>query len=112
VISTSAFGQLAFDSVRWNDERNSDADRDDRGFHRAARKTQLPTANYNAATAEHDALDALVDGVTLVGSLLALERRGVAIPRLRTTPMFKVGLQQGFATGEMGFRAEFAQQQS
>jgi hypothetical protein len=25
------------------------------------------------------------------------------IPRLRTTPIFKVGLQQGFALGEMGF---------
>ena len=24
-------------------------------------------------------------------------------PRLRTTPIFKVGLQQGFATGKMGF---------
>ena len=34
--------------------------------------------------------------------LLALERRRIAHPRLRTTPMFKVGLQQRSATGEMG----------
>ena len=36
--------------------------------------------------------------------LLALERRRIAHPRLRTTPIFKVALQQGFATGEMGLR--------
>jgi hypothetical protein len=33
---------------------------------------------------------------------LALERRRIAHPRLRTTPIFKPGLQQGFETGEMG----------
>ena len=38
----------------------------------------------------------------LAGLLLALERRRIAHPRLRTTPMFKVGLQQRSATGEMG----------
>jgi hypothetical protein len=32
----------------------------------------------------------------------ALERRRIAHPRLRTTPIFKEVLQQGFATGEMG----------
>jgi hypothetical protein len=36
--------------------------------------------------------------------LLALERRRIAHPKAGTTPMFKVRLQQGFATGEMGFR--------
>jgi hypothetical protein len=35
--------------------------------------------------------------------LLDLERRRIAIPRLRTTPAFKVRLHQGFASGEMGF---------
>jgi len=44
--------------------------------------------------------------------LLALERRRIAHPRLGTTPIFKVGLQQGFAADEMGFRGQFAQQQS
>jgi hypothetical protein len=39
----------------------------------------------------------------LASLLLALERRRIAHPRLRTTPIFKVGLQQGFALGEMGF---------
>jgi hypothetical protein len=29
MISLCAFEQLAFDSVRWNDERNDDAGRDD-----------------------------------------------------------------------------------
>jgi hypothetical protein len=29
MISAFAFGQLAFDSVRWNDERNDHANRDD-----------------------------------------------------------------------------------
>jgi len=49
----------------------------------------------------------------LAGLLPALERRRIApIPRLKTTPISKVGLQQGFATGEMGSRALFAQQQS
>jgi len=38
----------------------------------------------------------------LVGLLLALERRRIAHPRLRTTPIFKEVLQQGFTTGEMG----------
>jgi hypothetical protein len=32
----------------------------------------------------------------------------MAHPRLRTTPIFKVGLQQGFTTDEMGFRDQFA----
>ena len=44
--------------------------------------------------------------------LLALERRRISIPRLRTTPIFKMRLQQGFATGEMGGNGHFAQQQS
>jgi hypothetical protein len=48
----------------------------------------------------------------LVGLLLALERRRIAIPRLRTTPMFKVGLQQRFAIGEMVFNDQFALQKS
>ena len=30
------------------------------------------------------------------------------IPRLRTTPIFKVGLQQRFAPGEMVFNDQFA----
>jgi hypothetical protein len=42
VIPTFAFGQLAFDSVRWNGERNDDANGDDCGLHRAVRKAQLP----------------------------------------------------------------------
>jgi hypothetical protein len=43
--------------------------------------------------------------------LLALERRRIAhSQRLGTTPIFKVGLQQGFATGEMGFNDKFALQ--
>jgi hypothetical protein len=33
---------LAFDSVRWNGERNDDANGDDCGLHLAVRKTQLP----------------------------------------------------------------------
>jgi len=44
----------------------------------------------------------------LASLLPALERRRIAIPRLRTTPIFKPGLQQGFATGEMGFNDQFA----
>src|SRR6516165_6373699 len=44
----------------------------------------------------------------LVGLLLALERRRIAHPRLRTTPIFKEILQQGFAAGEMGFNNQFA----
>ena len=48
----------------------------------------------------------------LASLLLALERRRIAHPKLRTTPIFKVGLQQGFAAGEMGFGGQFAQQQS
>jgi hypothetical protein len=48
----------------------------------------------------------------LACSLPALERRRIAhIPRLRSTPIFKGGLQQGFATGEMGFNRHFATQQ-
>ncbi len=43
----------------------------------------------------------------LVGLLLALERRRIAHPRLRTTPIFKEVLHQGFATGEMGFNDKF-----
>src|SRR5262249_38956335 len=43
--------------------------------------------------------------------LLALERRRIAIPRLGTTPILKVGLQQGFAAGGMGFRVRFARWQ-
>ena len=35
--------------------------------------------------------------------LLALERRRIAHPTLRTTQIFKVGLQQGFEAGEIGF---------
>src|SRR5262245_9241296 len=34
----------------------------------------------------------------------ALERRRIANLRLRTTPIFKVALQQGFEAGEMGYR--------
>jgi hypothetical protein len=48
----------------------------------------------------------------LVGLLLALERRRIAHPRLRTTPIFKEVLQQGFAIGEMGFNNQFALQKS
>jgi hypothetical protein len=49
----------------------------------------------------------------LASLLLAMERRRIApIPRLRTTPIIKTRLQQGFAACEMGFRAQFAQQQS
>jgi hypothetical protein len=43
------------------------------------------------------------------GLLLALERRRIAHPKLRTTPIFKVRLHQGFAAGEMGFNDKFAQ---
>jgi hypothetical protein len=39
----------------------------------------------------------------LLAALLPdLERRRIAHPRLRTTPIFKVALQQGFAIREMG----------
>jgi hypothetical protein len=48
----------------------------------------------------------------LASLLPALERRRIAHPKLRTTPIFKVGLQQGFTAGEMGFRGQFAWQQS
>jgi len=34
--------------------------------------------------------------------LLALERRRTAHPKARTTSIFKMRLQQGFVTGEMG----------
>jgi hypothetical protein len=43
--------------------------------------------------------------------LLALERRRITHPRLRTTPIFKLGLQQGFEPGEMGFNDKFAMQE-
>jgi hypothetical protein len=43
-----------------------------------------------------------------VGLLLALVRRRIAHPRLRTTPIFKEILQQGFAIGGMGFDRHFA----
>jgi len=46
----------------------------------------------------------------LVGLLLALERRRIAHPRLRTTPIFKEVLQQGFAAGEMGLRSTSLEQ--
>jgi hypothetical protein len=36
----------------------------------------------------------------------------VPLPKLRTNADFKVGLQQGFATGEMGFNDQFAPQKS
>jgi hypothetical protein len=48
----------------------------------------------------------------LVGSLLALERRRIAYPKARTTPIFKLALQQGFATGEMGFNINLRCKQS
>jgi hypothetical protein len=44
--------------------------------------------------------------------LLALERRRIAHPRLRTTPIFKVGLQHRFVTGEMGSNDQFGLQKS
>ena len=44
----------------------------------------------------------------LASLLLALERRRIAHPRLRTTLIFKMGLQQGFAAGEMGLSTQFA----
>jgi hypothetical protein len=44
--------------------------------------------------------------------LLALERRRIAHPRLRDCADFQVGLQQGFATDEMGFNDKFALQKS
>ena len=43
--------------------------------------------------------------------LLALERRRIAHPKAQDYADFKGGLQQGFATGEMGFSNHFAQQQ-
>jgi hypothetical protein len=39
----------------------------------------------------------------LASLLLALERRRIAHPKAQDYAGFKVGLQQGFATGEMGF---------
>jgi hypothetical protein len=39
-------------------------------------------------------------------------RRRIAHPRLRTTPIFKVGLQQGIAAGGMGLSTQFALQKS
>jgi hypothetical protein len=42
----------------------------------------------------------------------AVERRRIAHPRLRTTPIFKEVLQQGFAIGGMGINNQFAPQKS
>jgi hypothetical protein len=43
----------------------------------------------------------------------ALERRRIVHPKAEDPRrFFKVGLQQGFMTGEMRFRGQFAQQQS
>src|SRR5499427_9895329 len=47
----------------------------------------------------------------LAGLLLALERRRIAHPKARTTPIFKVGLQHRFAIGEMRRNRHFAWQQ-
>jgi hypothetical protein len=38
----------------------------------------------------------------LADLLLALERRRIARPKPKSTPIFKPGLQQGFSTGGMG----------
>jgi hypothetical protein len=46
----------------------------------------------------------------LADLLLALERRRIAHPKLKSTPIFKAGLQQGFATDEMAFDDQFAPQ--
>jgi len=43
---------------------------------------------------------------------LMKSRRLIAHPRLRTTPIFKVGLQQGFAAGEMASNDQFALQKT
>jgi hypothetical protein len=39
----------------------------------------------------------------LVGSLLDVERRRIAYPKAQDYAGFQRGLQQGFATGGMGF---------
>jgi hypothetical protein len=44
--------------------------------------------------------------------LLALERRRIAHPKAQDYANFQVSLQQGFATGEMGFKGQFAPQKS
>ncbi len=43
---------------------------------------------------------------------IVVERRRIAHPKAEDYANFQVGLQQGFATGEMGFRGDFARQQS
>jgi len=48
----------------------------------------------------------------IVSCCLLWSAAASSIPRLRTTPIFKMRLQQGFATGEMGGNGHFAQQQS
>jgi hypothetical protein len=48
----------------------------------------------------------------LAGWPLALERRRIAHPKAQEYADFKVGLQQGFAAGEMGSKAKVARQQS
>jgi hypothetical protein len=48
----------------------------------------------------------------LVGSLPALERRRIAYPKAQDYADFKVGLQQGFATSEIGLNDQFALQKS
>jgi len=47
---------LAFDSVRWNGERNDDANGDDCGLHLAVRKNNYPISNYNTAMLTHNPL--------------------------------------------------------
>jgi len=42
----------------------------------------------------------------------ALERRRIGHPKLRNYADLQVGLQQGFATGEMGLRVSFPRLQS
>jgi hypothetical protein len=46
----------------------------------------------------------------LVALLLAVERRRIAHPKAQGYAGIKVGLHQGFATGEMGFNDKFALQ--
>ena len=45
-------------------------------------------------------------------SLLAVERRRIAYPKAQDYADIQRRLQHRFATGEMGFRGQFAQQQS
>jgi hypothetical protein len=47
---------LAFDSVRWNGERNDDAGGHDCGFHRQSAKHNCPSGNYNTAMLTHNPL--------------------------------------------------------